>query len=53
MPYRLKPTNKKIIQVKRGSGWVDKFTHPTIAKAKAQLSILNRKVKHKSSKKKR
>lgn len=51
MPYRLKPTNKKIIQVERSKGnWVDKFTHESVAKAKAQLRILNREVKHKVNK---
>lgn len=41
MPYRLKPGNHKIIQVEKGNRWVDKYTHKTVAKAKAQLARLN------------
>lgn len=42
MPYRLKPTNKKIVQILKQGRWTDKFTHNTINSAKKQLSILNK-----------
>ena len=46
MPYRLKPTNKKVIQVQRGDRWVDKFTHQSEKDARAQLYALNKNVRH-------
>jgi len=41
MPYRLKPSNKRIVQVEKGGKWVDKYTHKTVTKAKAQVAKLN------------
>jgi len=45
MPYRLNPNNKKQIQVKKDGRWVVYHTHPSVKKAKAQLYVLNKKVK--------
>ena len=43
MPYRLKPSDKKVIQVQRSNGkWEDKYYHDTEREAKAQLYVLNK-----------
>ena len=37
----------KVVMVKKGGKWRNLKTHPTAAKAKAQLAALNINVKHK------
>lgn len=47
MPYRLNPTDKKVVQVMRNGRWQKFKSHPTVARAKAHLVALNKNVKHK------
>ena len=46
MPYRLNPKNRRQVQVKRGTHWVLKKTHKTVALAKKHVSALNIAVHH-------
>lgn len=46
MPYRLNPKNRRQVQVKRGTRWVLKKTHKTVALAKKHVSALNIHVHH-------
>jgi hypothetical protein len=45
MPYRLKPSNKRIIQVFKSGRWHDKYTHVSAEKARKQLYALKKNVK--------
>jgi len=47
MPYRLKPNDKRVVQVKRNDRWVQLTKHPTATKAKAHLGALKANVGHK------
>ena len=47
MPYRLKPNDKRVVQVKRGDRWVQKKRFPAAAKAGAHLRALQANVRHK------
>lgn len=47
MPYRLKPGNSTVIQVKKADQWHDKYRHGSKASAIKQLYVLE-KLKHKS-----
>lgn len=47
MPYRLKPGNSTVIQVKKSGQWHDKYHHDSKAGAIKQLYVLE-KLKHKS-----
>lgn len=40
MPYRLNPTDKTEVQVKRNGRWVRWHKHATVKKARAQLAAL-------------
>jgi len=41
MPYRLNPSDKTEVQVKKGSGWEKFRKHKTVNNAKAHLTALN------------
>jgi hypothetical protein len=45
MPYRLNPSNKKEIQVKRAGKWLRFRLHPTVGKASTHLRALKANVK--------
>ena len=46
MPYRLKPNDKRVVQVKRGQRWVQLKRHPSAEKARAHLFALKANVRH-------
>ena len=46
MPYRLKPSDKRVVQVRRGGRWVQKKRFPTATKAGAHLRALKANVGH-------
>ena len=46
MPYRLKPNDRRVVQVKKRGRWVQKMRFDTAAKAKAHLGALTRNVRH-------
>jgi len=46
MPYRLKPNDKRVVQVKRRGRWVQKKRFPSAAKARAHLTALWANVRH-------
>lgn len=46
MPYRLNPKNRRQVQVRRGTRWVHKHTHKTVALARKHVSALNLHVHH-------
>lgn len=52
MPYRLKPTDKTQVQVKRGDRWVNLKggKHGSVGQAKSHLTALNINVHHKGKK---
>jgi len=45
MPYRLNPSDKREIQVKRAGKWLRLRLHPTVGKAAAHLKALKANVK--------
>jgi len=47
MPYRLKPNDKRVVQVKRRGRWVQKKRFPSAEKAGAHLRALKANVRHK------
>lgn len=47
MPYRLKPNDRRVVQVKRRGRWVQKKRFPSAAKAQAHLGALKANVRHK------
>lgn len=53
MPYRLNPSNRRQVQVKRSGRWVVVKTHSTVPDAEAHLAALNINVHHRGKKKKR
>ena len=46
MPYRLKPNDRRVVQVKKRGRWVQKKRFPTATKAKAHLTALTMNVRH-------
>ena len=46
MPYRLKPNDKRVVQVKRRGRWVQKKRFPSATQAKAHLFALKANVRH-------
>lgn len=46
MPYRLKPGDSSVIQVKKKGIWHDKYHHDSANSAMKQLYVLKKKVKH-------
>ena len=46
MPYRLKPGDRRVVQVKKRGRWVQKKRFPTAKKAMAHKNALNKNVRH-------